>query len=168
MGSHTGTHIDAPYHFLRQGRTVDKLPLKSLIGPCRVFEIPGANKITARHIKQLDLDNVTRVLFKTRNSLAWGKSFNKSFTYISSEAAQILVQRKVRLVGVDYLSVEKFGSRDFATHLILLRHGVVILEGLMLKGIKPGGYDLVALPLKIKGGDGSPARAILVQRGRRG
>lgn len=161
LGSHTLTHIDAPYHFEPSGKTVDELPLDVLVGPCRVFEIRGA-AITCEHIRALNLRRTTRVLFKTRNSESWSKRFKKSFTYITPDAANALVEKGVRLVGIDYLSVEKFGSKDFSTHHSFLRNGVVILEGLNLAKVRPGPYTLVALPLKIEGGDGSPARAILL------
>ena len=165
LGSHTGTHIDAPYHFEPRGKTIEKLSLDILVGPCCVVEISKAKVITRAHVDALSLNGVKRVLFKTRNSRFWGKKFHRSFTYIASDAAEALVQKGVQLVGIDYLSVEKFGSKDFATHHALLRRGIVILEGLALAKIKPGKYQLVALPLKIRGGDGSPARAILIESG---
>lgn len=166
LGSHTGTHIDAPYHFEPRGKTVEELSLDALTGRCTVVEIPSAKIIEVKHVQNLNLKKIPRVLFKTRNSKLWGKTFRKDFTSLSPEAAKVLVTKGVRLVGIDYLSVEQFGSQDFPTHHTLLRAGIVILEGLMLAAIKPGNYDLVALPLKLKGADGSPARAILRQRNR--
>ena len=122
--------------------------------------------IEARHVENLDA--AERILFKTRNSQFWSepeKGFRKDFTYIAPEAAQILVERGVRLVGIDYLSVEKFGSEDFQTHLILLQNGVVIIEGLDLREVAAGDYELICLPLKIESdtGDGAPARVVLRQ-----
>ena len=164
LGSHTGTHIDAPYHFEDSGKTVDELSLDVLVGPCKVFAMPDVRAITATQIAKLDLRDTSRVLFKTRNGRLWGKGFCRSFTYLTPDGAKALVEKGVRLVGIDYLSVEKFGSKDFATHHTLLRRNVVILEGLDLSKIKPGNYTLVALPLKIAGGDGSPARVVLIDR----
>ena len=164
MGSHTGTHIDAPYHFEPNGRTIDEISLDACIGPCRVVEIPDAVAITERHVAAANLGKTGRILFKTRNSKLWGKKFQRNFTYITPDAAKFLVKRGVRLVGIDYLSVEQFGSEDFMTHHTLLRKRVVILEGIDLSRVKPGDYDLIVLPLKILGGDGSPSRALLLEK----
>lgn len=164
MGSHTGTHIDAPYHFEPRGGTIDKIPLDACVGPCRVIAIPGAMAIMEEHVAAAKLGNSGRVLFKTRNSGLWEKKFHKDFTYITPGAAKALVRKGVRLVGIDYLSVEQFGSKDFATHHTLLRKKVVILEGIDLSQVRPGDYDLIVLPLKIEGGDGSPSRALLLEK----
>jgi arylformamidase len=141
------------------------LPLDCLIGAARVVEInKNVEAIEARDIE--NLDGATRVLFKTKNSDFWSapeKGFRRDFTYISPEAASALVEKGVRLVGIDYLSVEKFGSDDFATHTTLLGAGVVIIEGLDLRQVSAGDYELICLPLKINSetGDGAPARVVL-------
>ncbi len=162
IGSHCGTHIDAPSHFLENGRTIDQLVLENLIGEATVFEFKNKENIDVSDIKQLRFDNVKRVLFKTVNSSYWKLSaFKKDFVYLTKDAAQYLVDKGIRLVGVDYLSVEKFESQQAETHHILLRNDVIILEGLDLSTVEPGRYELIALPLKIKDGDGSPTRVIL-------
>jgi arylformamidase len=167
FGTHTATHVDAPAHFIEGARKADSLPLDVLIGEARVVEFPpDVRAITADHVAALDLGQVERVLFRTCNSAFWGdleSGFRTDFTYIEPDAARALVGGGVRLVGIDYLSVERFKSDRFETHKILLSHNVVIVEGLDLRGIKGGLYELICLPLKISGGtgDGAPARAIL-------
>ena len=165
LGAHTGTHIDAPNHFIDGSLRIEDLDLEKLIGRCKVVEIEAsAIAIEPSHIA--DLDGVERVLFKTRNSAFWNepeKGFRKDFTYIETAAARALAEAGVKLVGIDYLSVEKFGSSDFATHIALLEREVVILEGLDLRGVVAGDYELISLPLKYVGGagDGAPARTVL-------
>lgn len=162
FGSHCGTHIDAPYHFEENGIKIDQIPLDYLIGNATVFDIKNKEKIDLDEVKLLQLKGVKRVIFKTINSTYWKLSeFKKDFIYITKEAAQYLVDNEVKLIGIDYLSVEKFESTYADTHRILLRKDVVIIEGLDLSNIKAGNYELIALPLKIKDGDGSPARVIL-------
>ncbi len=164
-GVHTATHVDAPNHFIEGGKRVHELDLAKLIGRCLVVEIDeSAMSIQATHVE--NLTNVERVLFKTRNSNFWNepeKGFRSDFTYIEPEAAQILVAKGVKLVGIDYLSVEKFGSIDFMTHITLLENEVVIIEGLDLREVSGGEYELICLPLKYIGGagDGAPARTVL-------
>ena len=162
FGSHCGTHIDAPYHFEENGIKIDQIPLDYLIGNATVFEIKNKEKIDLEDIKPLKLKNKKRVIFKTINSAYWKlPEFKKDFVYITKEAAQHLVDRCVKVVGIDYLSIEKFGNKPADTHHIFLRNGVVLIEGLDLGNVKEGDYELIALPLKIKDGDGSPARVIL-------
>ncbi|MBM4055567.1 MAG: cyclase family protein [Planctomycetes bacterium] len=162
IGSHCGTHIDAPYHFLENGRTIDQIILENLIGDAMIFEFDNQEKIDVSDVKRLRLDNVKRVIFKTINSSYWKLSaFKKDFVYITKEAAQYLVDRGIQLVGVDYLSIEKFNSQKAETHGVFLQNNVVVLEGLDLSLVAAGNYELIALPLKIKSGDGSPARVIL-------
>jgi len=164
-GVHTGTHVDAPNHFLDGTRRVEDLDLDKLIGPCRVVEIDHAvDGISLEHLR--GIAGAERVLFKTRNSEFWNdpeKGFRTDFTYLTPEAARILAISGVKLVGIDYLSIEAFGSNDFATHKALLEKEVVILEGVDLRQVAAGEYDLICLPLKYVGGegDGAPARAIL-------
>ena len=164
-GVHTATHVDAPNHFIEGARRVHELELEKLIGKCRVVEIDETvSAIEAKHIN--NLAGVERVLFKTRNSDFWNdlsQGFRKDFTYIAPDAARALVDLNVKLVGIDYLSVEKFGAETFDTHIALLEKEVVIIEGLDLREVPAGDYELICLPLKIIGGtgDGAPARTIL-------
>lgn len=164
-GAHTATHVDAPNHFIDGTRKVHELELEKLIGNCRVVRI--ADSVTAIEPEHLgNLENVERILFKTRNSAFWNepeKGFRKDFTYISPEAARVLADSGIKLVGIDYLSVEKFGSADFATHITLLEKEIVIIEGLDLREVSEGDYEIICLPLKIvsETGDGAPARTIL-------
>jgi arylformamidase len=167
FGAHTATHVDAPAHFIEGGSTVADMPLASLLGPARVIELPpDAEAVRPEHVTPEKLQNAGRVLFKTRNSSFWGepdKGFRQDFTHITPEAAQILAESGVLLVGIDYLSVEKFGAESFDTHTTLLSRGVVILEGLDLREVSAGLYELICLPLKIVAGcgDGAPARVVL-------
>ena len=166
-GAHTATHVDAPNHFIEGGRRVDQLEFDKLIGKCRVVEIAEkVMAIEAAHV--VNLEGVERVLFKTRNSDFWndlGQGFRKDFTYIAPDAAKVLVDLGVKLVGIDYLSVEKFGAETFDTHITLLEKEVIIIEGLDLREVSAGDYELICLPLKMVGGtgDGAPARTVLRQ-----
>ena len=165
MGVHTGTHIDAPFHFEPNGRTIDQIPLDILIGPCRVFEMPEIDgAIGPGDLEKLVFDNHIRVLFKTKNSNWWKNGeriFQEGFVHMHREGARYLIDRGIKLVGIDYLSIEQFASPDHATHHLLLSNNVVIIEGLNLSGISSGDYELIALPLKFEGADGSPARVVL-------
>lgn len=162
FGSHTGTHIDAPYHFEENGNTVDQIPLRYLIGKASVFAVNTEEKIGRDAVASLNLAGVERILFKTKNSTYWNlPEFKKDFVYITKEAARYLVDCRIKLVGMDYLSVEKFGNEHADTHHVFLSNGVVIIEGLDLRRVEPGDYELIALPLRIPGGDGSPARVVL-------
>ncbi len=167
FGAHTGTHIDAPTHFIEGAPGMDSISLETLVGVARVVEVPGdALVVDEDHVASLVPEGTARILFKTRNSAFWNNPrgiFREDFTYISPAAARALVARGVRLVGFDYLSIEKFKSEDFETHRVLLSKGVVIVEGLDLREVGAGSYELVCLPLKIVAGsgDGAPARAIL-------
>jgi arylformamidase len=168
MGAHTGTHVDAPAHFIEGAPGLPSLPLDVLVGEVLVAEVPAdVLAIEESHVEEITRGaSPKRLLFKTRNSGFWDHprgQFREDFTYISPEAARALASRGVRLVGIDYLSVEKFGSKDFETHHTLLANRVVILEGLDLRAVAPGRYELLCLPLKIAAGsgDGAPARAIL-------
>lgn len=168
FGVHSATHVDAPNHFIEGARRVHELELEKLIGPCTVVQIDdAADAVEPEHLP--DLSGIERILFKTRGSGFWNDTsggFREDFTYIAPAAARVLADAGVKLVGIDYLSVEKFGSTDFGTHLTLLEKEVVIIEGLDLREISPGGYDMVCLPLKYEGGsgDGAPARTILIKK----
>jgi arylformamidase len=164
LGAHTGTHVDAPAHFIEGAGKIDALPLDVLIGPARVIRVPDDRmEIDPDFLKGCDLTNVTRVLFHTRNSSFWNESFRKDFTHVLPESSELLIDRGIKLVGNDYLSVEKFHSGHHRTHLTLLRNGVVIVEGLNLSDVPAGDYELICLPMKIAGGagDGAPARVVL-------
>jgi arylformamidase len=168
FGSHTGTHVDAPKHFFDDGAGVDTLPLDLLMGPARLIAFGDDIKsVGAVDLRRLDLAGVTRLLLKTRNStwLASGSSeFHSDYTYLAPDGAEYLVGLGVRLVGVDYLSIEQFHSGHHRTHRTLLGAGVVIVEGLSLAEPGPGDYELCCLPLRLVGLDGAPARAVLMTR----
>src|SRR5215831_7486925 len=158
MGTHTGTHIDAPIHFLPGGTGAEEVPLDNLIGPARVIEIKDSDAVNAEELRAHNLGARERLLFKTSNSeRCWKTSqFVPDFVSIAEDAASYLASLNTLTVGIDYLSA---GNPE--THRTLLGAGVVILEGLNLTGISPGRYELLCLPLKILGGDGAPARVLL-------
>jgi arylformamidase len=161
LGVHTGTHFDAPNHFDVEGGGVDALPLDGLVGPARVVAVAGAS-VAASDLEPLELRPGERILFKTTNSArCWDTDeFVPDYVYVSKEAGRYLTTRRVRTVGIDYLSLG--GPSDgAATHRLLLEAGACILEGLDLRGVAPGAFDLIALPLLISGCDGAPARVLL-------
>ncbi len=162
MGTHTGTHVDAPRHFLSGGGDAASLPLEVLVGEATVLDLTAVEK--AVEPEHLGSPLPARLLLKTRNSNFWGRanSFRRDFVAVGEAAARHLVKEGVRLVGVDYLSVEAIGSSDYPTHHALLEAGVVILEGLNLAEVIPGRYRLVCLPLPLVGADGAPARTVLL------
>jgi arylformamidase len=164
FGSHTGTHVDAPSHFFQAGGTVDQLPLSALVGPARVIAFgPDVMSVTAKHLQQHSLQNVERLVIRTRNStFVKDQQFHSDFTFVAPDAAEYLVSLGVKLVGVDYYSVEQFHSGHHRTHRTLLERGIVIVEGLDLSEIEPGDYEFVCLPLRLQGLDGAPARAVLI------
>lgn len=167
FGAHTGTHVDAPAHFLAGARKVESLPLDILIGEAEVIEVPNSSYvIDEAFVRQNCKPGTTRILFKTRNSAFWDEpraGFRTDYTYLDPPAAVELVEQGTKLVGIDYLSIEQFKSDRFETHHVLLSHGVIIVEGLDLRDIPAGKYELICLPLRIQGGsgDGAPARAVL-------
>jgi len=163
MGSHTGTHVDAPAHFVDGGKTLSEVPLEVFVGPATVFEIPGVRSITRSHLEKEDWTGIQRVLFKTDNSSHWNDgSFFEDFVYLEPGAGAFLVSQGIRLVGIDYLSIDRFRSVEHPTHFALLPHDVVLLEGLNLSRIMPGRYHMVALPLNLQNADGAPTRVILI------
>jgi len=166
MGAHTGTHIDAPFHFLPNTATIDQMSPDVTVGPARVIQIEDSKSIQVDELKQHNIEAGERLLFKTTNSDRCWKSdaFVEDFVYLSLEAASFLAHSKVKLVGVDYLSVGGFKADGAGIHKALLQQDVWILEGLNLSKVLPGIYELVCLPLKIVAGDGAPARAILKTR----
>jgi len=163
MSAHTGTHMDAPLHFLRDGMSIDQMPAEATIGPARVIQIRDLNVIGRDELEKCDIRAGERLLFKTANSTRCWKCrhFLKEFVHVNAEAARYLVERRVSTIGVDYLSVGAYAGDGVETHQILLSAGVWIIEGLDLSAVAPGEYEMVCLPLKIAGGDGAPARAFL-------
>jgi len=164
MSAHSGTHIDAPFHFNQNGKKIDELPLEIFFGTAQVIKVTAESGfVTRAELIDLVAPRTERLLIKTANSKLWGNStFVKGFVALSLEAAFFLVEKKIKLVGIDYLSVESFYSNDNAVHRMLFENSVVALEGLNLTDVPPGTYQLICLPLRIKGGDGSPTRAILI------
>ena len=153
LGLHSGTHVDAPVHFIDGAPGVDSVPLDALVGPCEVVEVPDLSRESVAAAPE----GAARVLFKTPNSQLWERDeFADDFARLDADAASLLVERGVRLVGVDYLSVG-----DERAHHALLEAGVVPVEGLDLRGVEPGSYELICLPLRVVGADGAPARALL-------
>jgi arylformamidase len=166
MGSHTGTHMDAPLHFVPEGKGLDEMELEATMGPARVIEIDDPVAVTADALEDHVPEAGERILFKTRNSdRPWvDQPFNEDFVYVSAGAAAHLAARGVRVVGVDYLSVGGFKSDGVETHTALLEAGIWVIEGLDLSRVSAGEYELICLPLKILRSDGAPARAILRPR----
>jgi len=164
FGAHTGTHVDAPAHFIEGARKIDALSLEALIGAARVVRVPDeVNEIDSDFLAGCDLNGVERILFHTRNSSFWNEGFRKDYTHLLPEAAAKLVELGVTLVGTDYLSIEKFHSGHHRTHLTLLSRNVVIVEGLNFSDVPAGDYELICLPLRLAEGvgDGAPARVVL-------
>jgi arylformamidase len=163
LSNHTGTHVDAPSHFIAGGATITDLPLEQMNGRVRVVAIPGGEKIDVPQLQQLVLMDDFRVLFKTRNSLLWSsrKKYKKDHIYMTPEAATYLVENGIKLVGFDYLSIDRFGAEDFPVHKILLGNQVILVESLNLAEIDEGSYEMSCLPLKLTGLDAAPARVIL-------
>jgi arylformamidase len=163
MSAHTGTHMDAPLHFVDGAASIDQIPLDATVGPARVIEIDAAESIGRADLEPFEIEPGERLIVKTRNTpRCWETDeFLKDFVYISEDGAQYLVERKIRAIGVDYLSVAGFYKDTVETHVALLGAGIWIVEGLDLRKIAPGRYDLICLPLKLLGAEGAPARAIL-------
>jgi len=165
LGSHTGTHVDAPLHMDDAGAGVDEVSLDAMIGPAVVIEIPeSVRAISAAHLEDR-IGRHTRVLLRTRNSARFAASgiFEEDFTYLAPDGATLLVDRGVKLVGVDALSVEQYHAGHHRSHDVLLRAGVAVVEGLALENAAPGEYQVICLPLRIRGCDGAPARVVLIR-----
>jgi arylformamidase len=159
-GTHIGTHVDPPIHFVAGGYTVDKIPLDHLYGHAVVVGLPEAEAVTAVDLKGVKADII---LLKTKNSGLWDSGeFHEDYVYLDESAAKWLVENKVKTVGIDYLSIGKFDGGE-AVHKILLGAGITVIEGLDFRKVEPGEYTLACLPLKIKDGDGAPARAFLIK-----
>ena len=163
MGTHTATHVDAPRHFFDDGPGVDALPLDLLIGRSRVIDLPHRGGITEDHLAEAGLREDLRVLLRTPNSALWNSSsgFHQDYTYLTEGGARYLVDQGVKVVGVDYLSVEQFHKAGAPAHHALLGNGVVVIEGLNLSEADAGQYEMYCLPLRIAGADGAPARVVL-------
>jgi arylformamidase len=183
LGSHTGTHIDAPCHILENEAGVDQILPEKLIGPAQVLDLTFSSEslIFPEAIHQAGFcPNIPRVLFKTKNSTIHAdqkfhqlnqlnqfnqinqfNQFHQDYVSLARETAEWLIQKGVFLIGIDYLSIEAFDTKDYALHRILLSHGVVIVEGIVLKSVQPGVYELFCAPLKLTQGDGAPARVFL-------
>lgn len=169
LGTHTGTHVDAPFHAIQQGLTVDKLPLDLLMGPAFIAEV---EEVQGSAVDVFDLARLhfpketTRLLIKTRNSRLWENGFTefeRDYVYLAPQTAQWLVRRGIRLLGWDYLSIDAFGVKDHRAHQTLLGAGVTVVEGLDLSRVPPGPCHLVCMPLKLKDGDGAPARVLVIR-----
>jgi arylformamidase len=162
MSAHAGTHVDAPRHFFDGAPGVDALPLEMLLGRTRVVEISSRSGIGAAQLAPLDFSDDVRVLFKTSNSWLWGQAaFHEDFVGVTASGAEHLVTHGIKVVGVDYLSVEAFKTPGAPAHHVLLGGGTIVIEGLNLRDIEPGMYELLCLPLLVVGSDGAPARVVL-------
>jgi arylformamidase len=162
LGTHTGTHVDAPRHFFDDGHAVDAMPLDLLIGRARVIGINKRGAITRDDLAAAGLREDLRILFKTPNSGFWqSAAFREDFTYLDESGARYLVEQGVKVVGIDYLSIEQFKKPGAPAHRALLAEDVIIIEGLNLAEAEPGMYELYCLPLPVSGADGAPARVVL-------
>jgi arylformamidase len=163
MGTHTGTHVDAPLHFFDGRPGVDQMPLDLLVGRARVVDMPYRGGITEAHLADAGLREDIRVLLRTPNSALWNTTdgFHTDYTYLTGGGAKFLVDQGVKVVGVDYLSVEQFKKAGAPAHHELLGNGVIIIEGLNLSDAEPGQYEMYCLPLRIANADGAPARVVL-------
>jgi arylformamidase len=163
LGVHSGTHVDAPIHFISGGIGIHSAPFGALIGPARVLEIADPESIKVEHLEPYRIQADERILFKTRNSARCWQSddFFEDFVYVSQDAARYLAARQIQTVGVDYLSVGGFHTDGRETHQALLSAGIWVIEGLNLEAVHPGTYELICLPLRITGCDGAPARAVV-------
>lgn len=167
MSAHTATHMDSMNHFIKDGIGMDEMPLEAVIGPCRVIAVDVEDQIMPEDLAGLNLQKGERIIFKTRNTTkSWdmAPTFDKNFVSISEPAGRVLAEAGVMTVGVDYLSIGGFGKDVIEVHQVMLGAGIWVIEGLWLKEVIPGDYDLICLPLKIKGADGAPCRAILRPR----
>lgn len=162
MGTHTGSHVDAPLHFLKEGKSVDQIPLDRFMAEVEVLEV-RSKEIGPEHLGQIS-GEIEGVLFKTINSDFMSIGFFwRDYVHLTLEAAEKAIEQGLKIIGIDYVSIERFGTRDFSVHKKLLEAGIILLEGLNLKDVPPGKYILFAFPLRLKGMDGAPVRAVLVE-----
>jgi arylformamidase len=161
--NHAGTHVDAPAHFIKDGATIEEIPLEIMNGRVRVVEIYNKRHVDVDELSKLVRVDDFRILFKTRNSLLWKsrKTFQRKHIYLTLQASRYLVENGIKLVGFDYLSVEEFGNTEYPVHRYLLGNQVVLIEGLNLSEVEEGDYEMSCLPLRLSGMDGAPARVIL-------
>ena len=162
MSAHTGTHVDAPRHFFDDGAGTEALPLEMLLGRTRVIEVTSRTGLAAEDLRTVDLAEDVRLLIKTHNSRLWGSpEFHADYVGVTESAARHLVDHGIKVLGVDYLSVEKFRTPGAPAHHVLLGAGTIVIEGLNLMEVDPGVYEMICLPLRIVGADGAPARVLL-------
>lgn len=162
IGTHSGTHVDAPYHFVEDGLGIDSIPPVVLVGSARLIQLPNIERIDRALLETLDLSGVSRLLFGTRNSaLLQQPVHTPHYVSLSEDGARYLVELGIKLVGIDYLSIEEYKKEGYPTHHALLEAGVVIVEGLDLSEVPSGDYELLCMPLKLKNTDGAPARVFL-------
>lgn len=165
LSTHTGTHADAPYHYLADGADITELPLEKYIGPALVVELPAsADHIKIEHVKDLNLSKIKRILFKTKSSQLADSVWTDDIVYLGAETTEFLGKKGIQLVGMDGPSMDPVKSKTMDTHKMLARYGIVNLENLLLKDVPAGEYELIALPLKLKGLDASPVRAVLLEK----
>ena len=164
MGSHTGTHIDAPAHAVQGALTLDQIPLEVFIGPCRVFDFSNESggSVTKEMLEIKNIQKGERILLKTKNSIRGLKEFYPDYVYLDGDAADYLAEKEVALVGIDALSIKQRGSKDHRPHISLLSKNIPVVEGLNLLQAEERGYELFCPPLNFTGIDGAPARAILI------
>lgn len=166
LSAHAGTHIDSPAHFIEDAKTLDQYPINGFIRQARVVFVKDGESVKPQDFEDINLKKGDAVLFKTQNSLCGLSSnslFSEEFVYLSQEAAELCVDMGLSLVGIDYISIDRYGDDTEPVHLMLLKNDVLILEGIDLKDVPPGRYVLIVLPLRIKGGEAAPARAILLR-----
>ncbi|MFZ0389386.1 MAG: cyclase family protein [Calditrichia bacterium] len=164
---HWGTHMDAPRHFFDEGWSIDQIPPHILVGPATVIEIPNLREIDSKALRLFDLSGVERLLIKTGNSAFWKEKpliFHPEFASLTGDAAELLLNTPLKLLGIDYLSIDLFDSEDLPVHHRLYQKNIVAVEGLDLNGVEAGVYDLICLPLKVAEGDGAPARVLLIPK----
>ncbi|MEP7242546.1 MAG: cyclase family protein [Gammaproteobacteria bacterium] len=168
MGAHTATHVDAPLHFIKGGAPLNQIPLERFMGPVRVIDCSAeALAIDATELNKHPWRGAKRIFFRTRNSRkGWmtDPTFHKDFTYVAPDAARLLADAGVELVGIDYISMEQFGAPEPRTHQALLGRNIPIIEGLLLSDVQPGDYDLILLPIRVIGHEAAPVRALLKRR----
>ncbi len=165
MGVHTGTHVDVPLHFIKEGLSITDIPLNKFYRNCSVIDLTDINLgevIKKSHLKKNDINVDEIILFKTKNSTIYQREFRKDFVYLSQEAAEYLTSIAVKAIGIDYLSIEQFEINDSETHKILLSHGIIVFEGLSLAHVDPGKYLFIGFPIKLMNCEGAPVRAILI------
>lgn len=161
IGTHSGTHVDAPCHFIDEASGVDETDLEILVGSARLCQLPNVKTIDRRVLGKLNLDGVKRLLLGTSNSVLLQQDHTSDYSFVTKDGARYLVETGIKLVGIDYLSIEEYRKEGYPAHHVLLESDVVIVEGLDLSGIPAGDYELLCLPLKIKNADGAPARVLL-------